>query len=156
MMHSEIQMGRGHQGHSPLLVQFLSFSCSFWQESCQIIGFYPKFRDWHPLGLGNPEYATVMNRTLSLDPGVPWGCLPRGCMSWGASARGMSVCLGVSDWGVSSRGCLPDTPLPCEQNDWQTPVKILPCRNFVEDSNKESNWFICSECEYSDPTEFSW
>ena len=27
-------------------VQYLSFSCSFWQNSCQIIGFCPKFRSW--------------------------------------------------------------------------------------------------------------
>ena len=33
--------------------------------------------------------------------------------------------------GVSARGCLPDTPP--EQNDWQTLVKILPCRNYVAD-----------------------
>ena len=28
-------------------VQFLSFSCSFRQESCRIIGFCPKFRNCH-------------------------------------------------------------------------------------------------------------
>ena len=27
-------------------VQYLSFSCSFWQNSCQIIGFCPEFRSW--------------------------------------------------------------------------------------------------------------
>ena len=31
-------------------VQFLSFSCVFWQKfCCQIIGFCPKLRDWRPL-----------------------------------------------------------------------------------------------------------
>ena len=34
-------------------------------------------------------------------------------------------------WGVCPSAYW-DTPLPCEQ----TPVKILPCRNFVVDSKK--------------------
>ena len=48
------------------------------------------------------------------------GCLPGGS-AWG-------VCPG---WGCLPRGM--STRHPCEQNDWQTPVKILPCLNFVAD-----------------------
>ena len=60
---------------------------------------------------------------------LPRGCLPRGC-----------VCLekvsaqGVSAWGCLPGGCLPggvsQIP-PCEENDWQTGVKTLPCPNYV-------------------------
>ena len=50
----------------------------------------------------------------------------------GVSAQG-GVCPGVSARGCLPRGCLADTS--CEQNDWQTPVKILPCRNYVADGN---------------------
>ena len=39
-------------------VQFLPFSCSLRQKSCQIIGFHPKLRDWSPR-LGNSGSATV-------------------------------------------------------------------------------------------------
>ena len=86
----------------------------------------------------------------------------RGVCAWGVSTQG-GVCLGgclpgdvcpgglpregCDCGGVCSGGCLPrgvsawgdvcETP-PCEQNDWQTPVKILPCRNFVADG-KNSN-----------------
>ena len=30
------------------LMKFLSFSCSFQQKSCKIIGFRPKLRSWRP------------------------------------------------------------------------------------------------------------
>ena len=33
---------------APFSVQFLSFSCSFRQNSCQITGFCSKLRGWHP------------------------------------------------------------------------------------------------------------
>ena len=39
---------------------------------------------------------------------------------------------------LSGRGCIPactEADTPFEQNDWQTPVKILPCSNFVADGN---------------------
>ena len=53
-----------------------------------------------------------------------------------AVAAGGGVCL---EGALSAQaGCLPDTPSPCEQNDWQTLVKILPCHNFVADSNKNA------------------
>ena len=51
----------------------------------------------------------------------------------GGSLPGECLPTGVS---VQGGGCLPDTP--CKQNDWQTPVKILPCRNFVADGNKQT------------------
>ena len=62
-----------------------------------------------------------------------WVCLPRRCLPRGCLPRG--VCPGVSAQGgvcllgVSAR----HPPQPCEQNDWQTPVKILSWRNFVAD-----------------------
>ena len=63
---------------------------------------------------------------------------PGGCV-WldGVSAQG------VSAWGVCLRGllgwgCLPDTPLWTE---WQTPVKTLPCRNYVADG-KDSEVYL--------------
>ena len=49
----------------------------------------------------------------------PGGYLPRG------------VCPG----GCLPRGCLVDTPLWTE---WQTPVKTLPCRNYVADGNNDT------------------
>ena len=55
------------------------------------------------------------------------GCLPRGCVCpAGLSARGRCLPRGVvSTWGgVCLGGCRPP---PCEQNDWQTVVKTLPC-----------------------------
>ena len=57
------------------------------------------------------------------------GCVSQDALGGGVSAR-WGVCRVVSAWG-----CLPDTPFPCEQNDWQTPVKILPSHNFVADGN---------------------
>ena len=50
----------------------------------------------------------------------PGGCLPGGCLARGMCAPGGGVCPG---------GC------PCEQNDWQTGVKTLTCRNFLADGN---------------------
>ena len=50
-----------------LSVQFLLFSCSFRQNSCQIIGFYPHLWDWcNPPPLGNPGSTT----------GLDWGFFP--------------------------------------------------------------------------------
>ena len=40
-------------------IQFLSFSCSFRQKSCQIIGFCAKLRGWRPR-LGNPGSTTAV------------------------------------------------------------------------------------------------
>ena len=71
---------------------------------------------------------------------------PRGdvCLPGGVCPAG--VCLGVyvsTQRGFSAQGgCLPkgvwqtapdqrQTYPSCEQNDWQTGVKTLPCRNFV-------------------------
>ena len=57
------------------------------------------------------------------------------------SAQGGGVCPGgvVSARGMSAPVHAGIHP-PCERNDWQTPVKILPCRNFVADcSDLDSN-----------------
>ena len=63
-------------------------------------------------------------------PSMDWA----GGVCLGVSAQG-GVCPGGSaQWGVSARGCLSGgvwQTRPCEQNDWQTGVKALPCRNFV-------------------------
>ena len=42
----------------PTPIQFLSFSCSFRQKPCQIIGFGSKIRGWCPPWMGNPGSAT--------------------------------------------------------------------------------------------------
>ena len=39
-------------------------------------------------------------------------------------------------------------PAPCEQNDWQTPVKILPCRNFVADGKNRLAYLIFNDVLY--------
>ena len=45
--------------------QFLSFSSSFQQKSCQIIGFCPKHRGWHPLlRLGIP--VSIIKQFLTI------------------------------------------------------------------------------------------
>ena len=49
--------GEGAGTCAPLSVQFLLFSCSFWQNFSQMMGFYSKLRG-RPLHLGNPGYAT--------------------------------------------------------------------------------------------------
>ena len=42
---------RGHQGRAPLWVQYLLFSCSFWEIFGQVIGFCPTFGLATPLRL---------------------------------------------------------------------------------------------------------
>ena len=69
----------------------------------------------------------------------PGECLPRGVCP-GVSAQG-GVYPGVSAQGCLPRGCLPDNQglpdnLPWTQ--WQTPVKTLPCRNYVADGKKDT------------------
>ena len=56
--------------------------------------------------------------------------LGRGMSAWGVSVQG-GVYLGVSaqgicPGGVCQGGICQTLPSPCEQNDWQMPVKILP------------------------------
>ena len=62
---------------------------------------------------------------------IPVGCVPPACWPYPSMH-----CTG----GCLTRGCLPrrvcpsacwDTHSPCEQNDWLTGVKMLPCGNFV-------------------------
>ena len=88
----------------------------------------------------------------------PVRCLPKGgCLPSGVSAKGVGVCPGgclpggVSAWrGVCPSACW-DTHLPVCPGDvcpnacwdthplwteWQTLVKILPCRNYVVDGNQ--------------------
>ena len=57
---TKVQILAGHwriQWRAPP-VQFLSFSCVFWQKSCQIIGFLSNIRSWRPR-LGNSGSATA-------------------------------------------------------------------------------------------------
>ena len=44
------------------------------------------------------------------------------------------VCLWGVCWEVSAWRCLPKTPSPL-WTEWQMPVKILPCRNYVAVGN---------------------
>ena len=57
-------------------------------------------------------------------------CLPQ-CMLGYVCPGGVcpSACWDMSAGG----GAAPHTP--CEQNDWQTGVKTLPCRNYVADGS---------------------
>ena len=48
---------------TPLSVQFLSFSYSFGQKSCQEFDFCPKHRGWH-LHLGNPGSTNVNQQPM--------------------------------------------------------------------------------------------
>ena len=81
-------------------------------------------------------------------PSMHWaavGCvskhaLGRGCLHWGVSAQELGVCPGLClPRGVSAWGCGRTPPRQDqrhEQNNWQMPVKILPCHNFVVGGNK--------------------
>ena len=69
-------------------------------------------------------------------------CIPVGCIQycrtrWGVSSQERGVCPG----GVYSSMHWSRHPAPCEQNNWQTPVKILPSRNFIADGN---NCLFCT------------
>ena len=83
---------------------------------------------------------------------LPGRCLPRGCLPRGYLPKGY-LPMGYLPRGYLSgevclpRGCLPrecvsqhalvqTAPSPREQNEWQTPVKILPFRNYVAGGNK--------------------
>ena len=53
-----------------LLVQVPSFSYSFQQKSCQIIGFFLNLRSWWHR-LGNPESTTAIGTERTLNrPGI--------------------------------------------------------------------------------------
>ena len=54
-----------------------------------------------------------------------WGCLLRGCLPRGVSAWGEGM-------GVFAQGVSATHPLP-PWTEWQTPVKTLPCRNYIVD-----------------------
>ena len=74
----------------------------------------------HFSGMHTARLLTISQHVLhrgSVYPSMHWagGCLPGG-----------GVC-----WGVSAQGCVCGRHPLCEQNDWQTGVKTLPCRNFV-------------------------
>ena len=95
------------------LVQFLSFSCSFWQKSCQIIDFGPNSGVGTPR-LGNPGFDTDINtQILSSSPANPYTrgqkfnqqeCIPVGCVLPAHSPhRGVSAW----GWGVCPEGSLP-------------------------------------------------
>ena len=115
------------------LVQFLSFSCSFWQKYCQIIDFGPNSGVGAPR-LGNPGFDTDINtQILSSSPANPYTrgqkfnqqeCIPVGCVLPAHSPHGggclpggrVSALRGVCPgwWGVCPGrsgtcpgGCLP-------------------------------------------------
>ena len=55
----------GDEGLASLSVQFLSFSCSFWQISCQVIDFRSKRNGWRP---------TLTSRKSSIRHTEWWFC----------------------------------------------------------------------------------
>ena len=113
------------------LVQFLSFSCSFRQKSCQITDFGPNSGVGAPR-LGNPGSDTdITTQILSSSPANPYTrgqkfnqqeCIPVGCVppahsphEWGGVCLGAGVsalrgvCPGRS--GTCPGGCLPMWPV---------------------------------------------
>ena len=85
---------------------------------------------WTPLTLSTDKTRSIpvgCAPSAAVTIGERAGCASRGC-AWGGVLPGRGrVCLGAypsMHWGRHP---------PREQNDWQTPVKILPCRNFVAD-----------------------
>ena len=77
---------------------------------------------------------------------LPGGCTcPGGVPAQGMYLPGGSCPGGVSAWGGVyllggvSQHALRQTPTHCKKNDSTTPVKILPCRNFVADGNSSRN-----------------
>ena len=74
----------------------------------------------------------VSQHALGREVCIP-ACTGQGVSAGRGSAQG-GVCLGVSAQGdVWQTPPRPEADTPCEQNDWQTGVKTLPCRNFVAD-----------------------
>ena len=79
-----------------------------------------------------PTWGVCLTPRGQPNPGG--GLHPEG---WGSASGG--VCPprgGLHPWGSASKGGVCPTPGGsahplCEQNDWQTGVKTLPCRNFV-------------------------
>ena len=61
------------------------------------------------------------------------GCIPACTGQGGVYPKGVSSHRDVCPGGCVSQHALRQTPPPRGQNSWHTPVKILPCRNFVAD-----------------------
>ena len=79
---------RGTRDTAPNLVQFLSFSCSFRQKSCQIIGFWPKLGSWRRFPT-HPPLPTPL-------PAPPGKSLIRHwCLGWSENKE-------VSHWSTTS------------------------------------------------------
>ena len=62
--HWQIRGGGELETRALLFVQFLSFSCSFRQKTCQMIGFRPQLKGWRLLG--NPEALHWSNPYFSM------------------------------------------------------------------------------------------
>ena len=96
---------------------------------------------WGCLLLG----GCLLGGVCSWGVSAPGGCLLSGVSAPRGSARGGGVCLlpgggGVCSGGVCSWGGIPacseaDPPLLTES---QTPVKTLPCPNFVAGGNERN------------------
>ena len=97
-----------------------------------------------------PSAAVAVCQGVSAWGGcLPGGCVPGGVCLGGVFPRGClhMECLArrMSAWGgsapeVSALGCLLGVSAPREQNDRQTGVKTLPCRNFVADG--KNTWYL--------------
>ena len=70
--------------------------------------------------------------SLTASRSIPRGMRGRGACMASHPMHGREVC--VAGGGMHDTLATP-TPHPREQNDWQTGVKTLPCRNFVAGGN---------------------
>ena len=113
------------------------------KQDCIPVGCVPPAR-WPYLSACSVPGGLCPGGSLSWGVSVPGGLCPRGVSAGGVSVPGGSlsrggVCLGgVCPGGhVACKACW-DTP-PCEQNSWQTPMKILPCPKLRLREGKKVN-----------------
>ena len=93
---------------------------------------------WYVLSFSMAMYLRIVKGKTKKQECIPVGCVPPACwpypsMHWAGEgvsqhALGGGCLLGGVCCGVSARG---DWQTPSLWTEWQTGVKILPCRNFV-------------------------
>ena len=107
-----------------------------------IIGSWLALNRWYSKNVIFNNHLSFEPTNLDLDVTIHFsftvgvGCVPSAAVTvvGGCTCPGGGVC--VSQHALRLTPSHPHPPPPREQNDWQTPVKILPCRNFVADGKK--------------------